>query len=288
VLVRDGGTAGCAAVGGVVDSSGAGGAGLPICRFSFLPWNNIIENEDRYQGYLQLDGEMTERTRIRAEFTYAQTDTTTGQSPSFPPIQGPRGSGSTNAFTVSPNNPGVPTFLAQNGLQPSTAQRPVSAITAVLWRPLGWLGNLTEPVRGANLGSAQNKSYRFSGGVDHEFSDNFRAHIFGTFWRSERNASGRDVIGSRMQNALNGLGGPNCNVAANTPGQNGCLWFNPFFNANQPVSVQNLTNPLYVPGVENSAELINFVQPRNGTRQVEEQVVVDAIFSGDNFILKIK
>ena len=206
------------------------------------------------------------------------------KSPSFPPTQGPRGSGSANAFTVSPNNPGVPAFLAQSGLQPGTAQRPVSAITAVLWRPLGWLGNLSEPVRGANLGSAQNKSYRFSGGVDHEFSDNFRAQVFGTWWRSERDAFSRDVVGSRMQNALNGLGGPNCNVAANTPGQNGCRWFNPFINANQPVSVQHLSNANYVRGEENSADLITFIQVPVGTRQVEEQVVVDAIFSGETGI----
>jgi iron complex outermembrane receptor protein len=283
-IVRDGGTVGCPAVGGVNDTTGPGGTGLPICRFSFLPWNNIIEEEDRYQGYAQADFDLSDRTKVRLEFTYAQTDTTVGQSPAFPPTQGPRGSGSANAFTVSPNNPGVPAFLAQNGLAASTAARPLAAITAVLWRPFGWLGNLSEPVRGAGLGSAQNKSYRFSGGVDQEFSDNFRAQFFGTYWRSEREAFARGVVGSRLQNALNGLGGPGCNVAANTPGQNGCQWFNPFLNANQPVSIQGLTNPSYVPGAENSAALINYIQPNNGTRQVEEQFVVDAIFSGETGI----
>ncbi|MFZ4380496.1 MAG: TonB-dependent receptor domain-containing protein [Sandarakinorhabdus sp.] len=278
-LVRDGGTAGCTAVGGVVDTTGAGGTGLPICRFSFLPWNNIIEEEDRYQGYAQADLEVSDRTKLHVEFTYAQTDTTVGQSPSFPPTQGPNGSGSLNAFTVSPNNPGVPAFLAQNGLQPGPA-----AITAVLWRPFGWLGNSSEPVRGYGLGSAENKSYRLSGGVDQEFSDNFRAQIFGTWWRSEREAFARDMVGTRLQNALNGLGGPNCNVAANTPGLNGCQWFNPFLNAAQPTSIQKLTNPNFVAGAANSSELINFIQPRNGTRQVEEQFVFDAIFSGETGI----
>ncbi|WP_439547020.1 TonB-dependent receptor plug domain-containing protein [Sandarakinorhabdus sp.] len=283
-LVRDGGTAGCSAVGGINDTTGPNNTGLPICRFSFLPWNNIIEEEDRYQGYAQMDIDVSDRTKLHFEFTYAQTDTTVGQSPSFPPTQGPRGSGSANAFTVSPNNPGVPAFLAQNGLLPSTAERPLTGINAVLWRPFGWLGNLSEPVRGAGLGSAENKSYRLSGGLEQEFTDNFRAQFYGTWWRSERDAFARDMVGSRLQNALNGLGGPNCNVAANTPGQNGCQWFNPFLNANQPVSIQNLTNPNYVPGAENSAELINFIQVNNGTRQVEEQFVADAIFSGETAI----
>jgi iron complex outermembrane receptor protein len=282
--VRDGGTAACTAVGGTVDTSGAGGTGLPICRFSFLPWNNIIEEEDRYQGYAQMDAELSDTTKLHLEFTYAQTDTTVGQSPSFPPTQGPRGSGTVSAFTVSPNNPGVPAFLAQNGLPAPTATQPLAAITAVLWRPFGWLGNPSEPVRGAGLGYARNKSYRLSGGVNHEFGESFRAELFGTWWRSERNAAARDMVGTRLQNALNGLGGPNCNVTANTPGQNGCLWFNPFINAGQPVSIQGLTNPNYVRGAENSADLINYIQPYNGTRQVEQQLVVDLIFSGETGI----
>ncbi|WP_372916539.1 TonB-dependent receptor domain-containing protein [Sandarakinorhabdus sp.] len=283
-IVRDGGTAGCVGVGGVNDTTGPNSTGLPICRFSFLPWNNIIEEEDRYQGYFQADAELSDRTKLRFEFTYAQTDTTIGQSPSFPPTQGPRGSGSTSAFTVSPNNPGVPAFLAQNGLLPGTTERPLAAVTAVLWRPFGWLGNPSEPVRGAGLGRAENKSYRVSGGIDHEFTDNFRGQFFATWWGSEREAYSRDMVGSRLQNALNGLGGANCNVAANTPGRNGCQWFNPFINAGQPVSIQNLTNPLYVPGTENKPELINYMQQNNGTRQVEEQLVIDAIFSGETGI----
>ncbi|WP_353200343.1 TonB-dependent receptor [Sandarakinorhabdus sp.] len=284
ITVRDGGTTACPAVGGINDTSGAGGTGLPICRFSFLPWNNIIEEEDRYQAYAQMDAELSDRTKFHAEFTFAQTDTTIGQSPSFPPIQGPTGSGSTSRFTVSPNNPGVPAFLAQNGLPTPTVAQPLNAISVVLWRPFGWLGNPSEPVRGAGLGFAQNKSYRLSGGINHEFNDNFRAELFATWWRSERNAASRDMVGSRLQNALNGLGGANCNVGANTPGLNGCQWFNPFINAGQPVSIQGLNNPNYVRGAENSADLINFIQPYAGTRQVEEQLVVDAIFSGETAI----
>jgi iron complex outermembrane receptor protein len=272
--VRDGGSAGCTGVGGVVDGA--------LCRFSFIPWNNITEEEDRYQGYLQAEAEVSDRTKLRLEFTYAQTDLNSlGYSPSFPPTQGPRGSGSQNAFTVSPNNPAVPTFLSQNGLLPSTAERPLAAVTAVFWRPFGWLGNPADPARGAGLGAANNKSYRVAGGVEQEFSDSLRAQFYTTWWRSEREAFAPDMVGSRLQDALNGFGGPNCNRAANTPGANGCQWFNPFINAAQPISIQGTTNPLYVPGRENSVELVNWMHVANGTRQVEEQLVVDAIFSGE-------
>jgi iron complex outermembrane recepter protein len=280
-LVRDGGTTGCPALGGVNDTTPLSAAipAAPVCRFSFIPWNNIIEEEDRYQAYLQADVDLSDRTKVHLEFLYAQTDLNSlGYSPSFPPTQGPRGSGSANAFTVSPQNPGVPAFLSQAGLGTTTP----AAITAVLWRPFGWLGNPADPNRGAGVGRANNSAYRASGALDQEFSDNFRAQFAATWWRSERRTAVPDMIGSRLQAALNGLGGPNC--TGTTPGQNGCQWFNPFINGAQPISIQDLNNPLFVPGASNSVELINWVHVKNGTYQVEEQFVVDAIFSGETGI----
>jgi iron complex outermembrane receptor protein len=277
VTARDGGNAVCTAVGGVNDGS--------LCRFSFIPWNNITEEEDRYQGYFQADFDLSDRTKARLEFTYAQTDLDRlGYSPSFPPTQGPRGSGSANAFTVSPNNPGVTAFLSQTGLAANTSTNPVTAITAVFWRPFGWLGNPADSERGFGRGAANNKSYRVAGAVDQEFTDSFRAQFAATWWRSERNAFAPDMVGSRLQAALNGLGGPNCNATTGTPGQGGCQWFNPFINAAQPISIQNLSNPNFVSGASNSVELVNWMHVPNGTRQVEEQVVLDAIFSGETSI----
>ena len=273
--------AGCAELGGVLD----GPSDTGLCRFSFVPFDNLIEEEDRYQGYLQADIDLSDTLHFHLEGLYSQTDLNSlAYSPSFPPTQGPRGSGSVSAFTVSPNNPGVPAFLSQTGLLPSTAARPLAAVTAVLWRPLGWLGNPLDPEKGAGRGAANNKAWRVSGGFEKDFSDNFRAQLYGTYWRSEREAYAPDVIGSRMQNALNGLGGPNCNVAANTPGQNGCMWFNPFANAGPRNPTLNLVNPVYVPGAENKPELVRWLQVPVGTRQVEEQYVADLVFSGETNI----
>lgn len=275
VTARDGGNAGCAAVGGVNDGT--------LCRFSFIPWNNIIEEEDRYQAYAQADWEVSDRTKVRLEFLYAQTDLNSlGYSPSFPPTQGPRGSGSANAFSVAPNNPGVAPFLSQTGLAANDPANPITAVTAVFWRPFGWLGNPADPDRGTGRGRANNKAYRFSGGIEHEFADNFRGQFYATWWRSDRRTAVPDMIGSRLQAALNGLGGPNC--TGTTPGANGCQWFNPFINAAQPISIQGLTNPNFVPGASNSVDLVNWVHVKNGTYQVEEQTVLDAIFSGETGI----
>jgi iron complex outermembrane receptor protein len=266
--------AGCAGVGGVQDGA--------LCRFSFVPFDNLIEEEDRYQGILQADVDLSDRLRFHVEGTYSQSDLNSlGYSPSFPPTQGPRGSGSRAAFTVSPNNPGVPAFLAQNNQLPGTAARPLTAITAVFWRPLGWLGNPLDPVRGAGRGASNNKAYRISGGFDMDFTDSFRAQAYGTYWRSEREAFAPDIVGSRLQNALNGLGGPGCNPLTGTPGVGGCQYFNPFVNAGPSNPTLKLTNPLFVPGAQNSPELVGYLQVPVGTRQVEEQYVADLIFSGE-------
>ncbi|MBC7505872.1 MAG: TonB-dependent receptor [Sandarakinorhabdus sp.] len=273
--------AGCESLGGVLDGPIDSG----LCRFSFIPFDNLIEEEDRYQGYIQADIDLSDTLKFHLEGLYAQTDLNSlGYSPSFPPTQGPRGSGSISAFTVSPNNPGVPAFLAQTGLAPSTGVRPLAAVTAVVWRPLGWLGNPLDAEKGAGRGAANNKAWRVSGGFEKEFSDTFRAQLYGTYWRSEREAYAPDIISSRMQNALNGLGGPGCNVAANTPGQNGCMWFNPFSNAGPGNPALKLTNSAYVKGNENSAELVRWLQVPVGTRQVEEQYVADLVFSGETNI----
>jgi iron complex outermembrane recepter protein len=273
--------AGCESLGGVSD----GPSDTGLCRFSFVPFDNLIEEEDRYQAYLQADIDLSDSLKFHLEGQYSQTDLNSlAYSPSFPPTQGPRGSGSVSAFTVSPNNPGVPAFLAQTGLPAGTAARPIAAVTAVLWRPLGWLGNPLDPDKGAGRGAANNKAWRVSGGLEKDFSDNFRAQLYGTYWVSEREAYAPDVIGTRMQNALNGLGGPSCNVAGNTPGQNGCLWFNPFSNAGPGNPTLNLTNSAFVPGAQNSPELIGWLQVPVGTRQVEEQFVADLVFSGETNI----
>lgn len=267
---------GCAGLGGVVDGT--------LCRFSFVPFDNLIEEEDRYQAYLQANIDLSDTLHFHVEGLYSQTDLNSlGYSPSFPPTQGPRGSGSTSAFTVSPNNPGVAAYLAQTGLPASTAARPLVAVTAAAWRPLGWLGNPLDPEKGSGRGAANNKAWRVSGGFEKDFSDTFRAQLYGTYWRSEREAYAPDIIGTRLQNALNGFGGPNCNTAG-LPGENGCLWFNPFSNAGPGNPAQGLANPSYVAGNENTAELVGWLQVPVGTRQVEEQYVADLVFSGETSI----
>lgn len=257
---------GCAELGGVPDGV--------LCRFSFIPFDNLVEDTDRYQGYIQADVDLSDTFRFRAEATYAQTDLDTiGTSPGYPPLQGPGGARLGGGFTVSPDNPGVPAFVAQNGLTGTP-----TSIGIFLWRPYGWLGN-PQDERGSGRQAFNNKAYRFSGTFEKDFSDTFRGQLSATWMDYSRRQQSPGIVGSRLQDALNGLGGPNC--TGNTPGQNGCLWFNPFANAGPSNPVFGLDNPFYVPGAENSAVLAEWLEVENGQDLNEQTFVVDLIFSGE-------
>ncbi|WP_240616775.1 TonB-dependent receptor [Sphingorhabdus sp. YGSMI21] len=261
--------AGCEETGGTPDG---------ICRFSFIPFDNLIEEEDRYQGYIQADIDLSDTFRFHGELTYAQTDLDgIGTSPAYPPLQGPGGAQLGGGFTIDPANPGAQIFADQIGLTAPIA----GPIGIFLWRPFGNLGNPTDPGRGAGRQTAHNKAFRMSGTLEKDFSESLSGQLSMTWATYDRSRSSPGVVGSRLQDALNGLGGPDCNPATGTPGVGGCQWFNPFVNAGPGNPSLGLSNPFYVPGNENSIELINFLQVDNGVKETEDTFVVDLIFTGE-------
>lgn len=257
---------GCTGLGGVQDGV--------LCRFSFIPFDNLIEETNRYQGYLQADVDLTDTFRFRGELSYAKTDMDAiGTSPGYPPLQGPGGARVGGGFTVSPQNPGALVFAQQTGLTGTPAFISVSA-----WRPFGWLGNPRDE-RGSGRQTANNEAFRFSGTFEKDFSDSVGAQLSLTWMNYDRRRSSPGIVGSRLQAALNGFGGPNC--SGTTAGANGCLWFNPFTNAGPGNPALGLTNSFYVPGNENSVELIEWLQVPNGVVEKEDTFVADLIFSGE-------
>ena len=95
-------------------------------------------------------------------------------------------------------------------------------------------------------------------GVNYEFAGQYNQYLFTTIQP--------DVFASRLQNALLGYGGPNCNavdrvptdytsaasynrtvgIQSNTaPGTDGCQWFNPFASALATSVVNGAANPQF-------------------------------------------
>ncbi len=263
----------CDALGGISSAS--------LCRYSYIPFVNLIEEEDRYQIYAQFTADLSDRVRFTAEALYAHTELPDlGYSPSNPPVQGPRGPGSQSAFTVPASNPGFAAFLQQS-FAPGTLPRVTTPILAsiVLGRPFALGGNPLDP-RGAGNGGATNDAWRVSTGLDFDLSDDLTLQAFGTYINSSRTAFSVDIVSDRYQRALNGFGGEDC--TGTTPGANGCLYFNPFINSAPGNPALGLSNPAYVPGNENSQAVIDFIRQQNGAVQTEEQFIGDIVLSGQS------
>jgi iron complex outermembrane receptor protein len=279
-LAVDGNQVGaCEALGGIDGAFPTATSVLPVCRYSYVPFVNLIEDEDRMQAYVQLSADLSADTTLNVEALYSRTELLSlGYSPSYPPTSGPRGPGSASAFTVPASNPGYADFLAQT-FAPGTPPRLFTPVAAsiVLGRPFALGGNPLDE-RGAGEGAAINDAYRLSAGIEHDFSPEFGAQLYGTYIKSDRTAYSLDIVGDRYQRALNGFGGETC--TGTTPGENGCLYFNPFINASPGNPALGLSNPAYVPGNENTQAVIEYIRAKNGTVATEEQYIADLIFDG--------
>ncbi|MXO89879.1 TonB-dependent receptor domain-containing protein [Pontixanthobacter aquaemixtae] len=268
----------CEAVGGLAGVFPSGASSFPVCRYTYIPFVNLIEEENRYQAFAQLDVDLSDSLRFVADALYSHTDVPQlGYSPSYPPTSGPRGPGTAQAFFVPRSNPGFDTFLTQTF--PTGSPAFFASYASILFsRPFALTGNPLDD-QGSGEGAAFNDAWRVTAGFEKEFGGNFKGELYTTYLRSAREAYSFDIIGDRLQRALNGLGGPNC--TGTTPGANGCLYFNPFLNSRPGNPALGLDNPSYVPGNENNPDVIEWFRARNGTAAREELFVTDLVFSGE-------
>lgn len=287
-LAIDGqGIGACDSLGGIVGST----SGLPICRFTYMPFDNLVEDSARTQIYSQLTADLSPEFRMNLEALYAMSDLDNNRfSPSYPPTQGPKGPGSTFAFDVPDTNPGYAAFIAQSGLSggpadpftPGTFANLFGSYSSILLgRPIGFGGNEEQfGGRGGAVGETQNKAFRVSGGFEWDVTENFTWSNQATFYQSKNERYTIDGVGQRIQDALEGFGGPDCDRATGTAGVGDCMWFNPFINAHPTNPSLGIDNPAYVAGNENSVDLLNHLFIPNGVLQREDVFVLDSVMSG--------
>jgi outer membrane receptor protein involved in Fe transport len=273
--------ANCAAVGGTPGFTGT----TPTCYFSFIPFDNLVEEQDQYQLFAEFNADVGESSKFHVEALYTQTSQPDYRfSPGFPPTSGPNGPGSVNVYSVSAANPGFNTFLTQTGNSAliGTAQ---SAL-ATLWRPLGNGGNNTTGGLGGQSGSRKYEQVRMVAELsgDTGFYD-VGYNISTTYIREMEDQQTTDILIDRLQRSLNGLGGPGC--TGSTPGANGCQFFNPFSNAYPGNPALGLTNPGFVSTNANPRSLVAWLLERTKTRVQQDTFVVDAVLNGQLTVLTL-
>ena len=271
-----------------------GGFQDPIsCRFSFIPFDNLVEKTEQQQFYGELNFAVTDNVDFHFEALYAETRLPTYRtSPGYPPTSGPFGPGTFQFSVVSDpacptafcNNPGAITAMAQSPLS-QDAQNATRQMQLFLWRPNGW-GGVPE-LTGGN-GGQLNKNYfdmgRVSAGLKGTFQTGWAEDIGWdvavTYSRSEHGRSGVDTMISRLESALNGLGGADCNdIAFGLPGST-CQAYNPFANAIPRNSALGNINPGHVPANANSAEIKDWMIERWNVTQDQSLLVLDAVLDG--------
>jgi iron complex outermembrane receptor protein len=275
--------ANCEAVGGYAGFAGA----TPACYFSYIPFTNLVEETDQYQAYGEINASLSETLEMRIEGLYAYTDIPDIRfSPSYPPTSGPSGPGSVNAFSVTSsgpaafaNNPGVLTALQQSGLSPAQIAA-TNAVSLTLWRPIGAGGNSATGGLGGQSGYRNYELLRVSAGLNGEIAPDLNFDVALTWSDTTHNRMTTDILTDRLQRALNGLGGAQCNgVPFGTPGST-CQTFNPFSNGYTGNPALGLSNPGYVPANGNSPGLVAWLFDRPNANQNQKQFTADVVVDG--------
>lgn len=255
----------------------------PLCSFQFTPFDNITEEEKRYQILGKAEFELAPQHNLSLQAFYSATEVPKiAFSPSFPPVGGassPTADASLipGQFFVPINHPGLQALIAQNpGLVAPTAVGAYMIAT----RPLGFGGNALAGGRGSERSMREYEHYRLSAEMKGALTESINYTASVTHGSQVGRRTNEDTVVNRYALALRGLGGTGCNVAANTPGQNGCLWFNPFSTGIEVNRVTGQTNPNYVASTANSLEVLDFILEDTFTEQEMKLTVFEAILDG--------
>ena len=272
---------GCEALGGTVTAG--------RCAGSFTQFDLLVEDEDRFQFYLETGIDITEGMTLTLSGLMAHSNVKSNTSPSFVLLNTPsRLANPIGAqFFVPANNPGLAAYRAANPDQfPGGATHALLAAGTFRVSLLG--GNPLFPdvngISGASPVERWSESARFSAVLGGGLTDALNYEVGLTYHEYTRRSTQLDTVVDRLQLALRGFGGENCNRAANTPGQNGCLFFNPFSNALQGNPITGQTNPGFNPALANSNEVFEYFLKPSFSRLTNDILVADAVVSGETGI----
>jgi len=308
-LQRDFTQASCEAVGGVYNPNGVA-TGIPACAYNYISYYNLVEENDIFRGFAQLNAAVSDNMDFHFDVSYGQVKSPqVFGSPAQPVIRGPGiSTGATWQFYAPSTNPNVQTFLNQRvaaGGMSAGAAAATGGVSALTYRAFAHGGN---PFLGEGNGfgvpsKIDNQIWRVTSGIDGKLGDwagmakDIGYDFAVTYNQAIAYADSPDVIGYRLQDALAGFGGPNCTVRDDNPSQFGiqnssvgtsaaaraavgCYYWNPFASsfANQPEL--SLNNPAYLPGAENREDVARWLFDDRATETINSSLTVDAVFNG--------
>jgi iron complex outermembrane receptor protein len=276
----------CSALGGVPTGTVGGVGGVPTdgtgvaptsCQFQYTQFDNLVEREEHYQAFAQLEHDFGEDTSLHIELLYASHDVPEeNSSPSYGPNQGPTGGAPSYFIPIA--NPGFAQLLPQLSptLQAAIATAGGAGTSGLFWRPLGAGGN---PLTGE--GKQDERlfyTYRGSAELSGRFTESTGWNVAATYGVTTADASTPDMYVARLDRALRGLGGHGC---TGVPGQGGCLWFNPFSTGVASHAITGAPNSQFDANSVNSREVLEYLFQDFGYELEQSLFTFDAVLNGD-------
>lgn len=277
----------CAAVDGFAGLSGA----TPVCYSRSTQFDNLVEEEDRYQLFGSANYDLTDTARLHVEALYASTVTPNARTtPSqaivqFPTAEAAAAPSLAGRLYVPATNPGYASYVAAN---PGIFPAGTTGVQLTSYRPFFLGGNPLFGGTGGSTGKVEHKAWRLSGGVIGDLTPGIGFDINVSYMENSTTSRSYDTLINRLELALRGLGGPGCDAAPGTPGiqgapgVGGCMYFNPFSTAVARNSATGATNPQFSAAAAalNTQDLIGWFYVPRTLKQKTTLFVTDAVLNG--------
>ncbi len=290
---------GCTALGGQLTTAKANAAPLlpwTSCRGQYSIWDNLEEKEDRYLGFAQANWKFAEGHELHLDASYGYTNlpffksspsyVTTRPVPGavlpsgFPQLSVAGPPASSLFYFVPATNPGFAAYIAANPGQFPTGTGG-ALITIGTFRPYLTGGNPLYDYKHGVGGRDYQKQILLNAGVKGDVTAGIKYDVSFTYGQYRSYAEGRDSLTDRLELALRGLGGPNCDFRTGTPGAGGCQYLNPFSNGIPGAPNRGLTNPGFVSSLANTAALADWIMPIQTSRSKFQEEEFNGVLSGE-------
>lgn len=267
-----------------------------LCLQHYTNFSNLVDKQDRYQAYAQLNYALTDGINLSLTGGYTRTDVpdvSTNPGTFFVrfPTSTSTGTGLGRVspfFYVPPTNPGLQDLLAKY----SAAELGLSATQYGIVKAVGvnYLLNLVPYGIGGNplFDYGAKQDYRYynqyfgTGQLDGTLGSGDGAvdwRITGNYSVAKAHSSARDLLVSRVEYALRGLGGPGCDPTTGTPGVGSCQYLNVFSTGIASNAITGAANPGFV-GHENTPELARWITSDGDIRSRNTLFSIEGLLSG--------